>query len=198
MHRDNPKVPVGEFVDWLDQQRQAGRMRAFGGSNWTPERLDAANQHAAGKGIAGFAASSPNFALAVWNEPVWADCVRATDPESKAWYTRTQLPLFAWSSQAQGFFTGRYNPDEVSNPDMVRCWYSEGNWKRLERARELAAEKGVDATQIAAAYALGQPFPTFALIGPRTIEEIRTTALALEVELTPGEQAWLNLETDTR
>jgi aryl-alcohol dehydrogenase-like predicted oxidoreductase len=41
---------------------------------------------------------------------------------------------------------------------------------------------------------LAQPFPTFALIGPRTIDETRTTMPALDFELTPEEIRWLNLE----
>jgi aryl-alcohol dehydrogenase-like predicted oxidoreductase len=41
---------------------------------------------------------------------------------------------------------------------------------------------------------LSQPFPTFALIGPRTIEETRTTFPALDVELTRKEVRWLNLD----
>lgn len=198
MHRDNVDVPVGEFVDWLNEQQRAGRMRAFGGSNWTVERLAAANAYAAREGSIGMAASSPNLALAVWNEPIWADCVRANDPASIQWYTEEQMPLFAWSSQAQGFFTGRYSPGNTDDAEMVRCWYNEGNWQRLERARELAAERGVEATQIAAAYVLCQPLPTFALVGPRSFEELRTTALGLEVALTPRELAWLNLESDRR
>ncbi len=43
MHRDNPDIPVGEFVDVLDEHRRAGRIRVFGGSNWTPARFDEAN-----------------------------------------------------------------------------------------------------------------------------------------------------------
>jgi aryl-alcohol dehydrogenase-like predicted oxidoreductase len=58
----------------------------------------------------------------------------------------------------------------------------------------LAKKKGTTATQIALAYVLCQPFPTFALIGPRTIEEMRTSALGLEVELTQEELRWVNLE----
>ena len=39
MHRDNPDVPVGEFVDAMDAEVKAGRIRGpFGGSNWTRER----------------------------------------------------------------------------------------------------------------------------------------------------------------
>ena len=36
MHRDNPAVPVGEFVDAMDAEVKAGRIRVYGGSNWTP------------------------------------------------------------------------------------------------------------------------------------------------------------------
>ena len=185
LHRDNPAVPAGEFVDMFNRHRAAGRVRAFGGSNWTPARLAEANAYAERNGLAGFSASSPNFTLAVWNEVPYFNCVTATDPASKAWYTEHQLPLFAWSSQAMGFFTGRYHPDDRSNDLVARTWYSDDNWQRYERAQELGRRKGVAATQIAVAYVLAQPFPTFALVGPHTIEETRTTALGLSVSLTP-------------
>ncbi len=35
MHRDNPAVPVGEFVDCLNEHVRAGRIKTFGGSNWS-------------------------------------------------------------------------------------------------------------------------------------------------------------------
>lgn len=194
LHRDNPEVPVGEFVECLNEHLQAGRIRAFGGSNWSPERLQAANDYAAAHGLVGFVASSPNFSLAVWNEPQWAGCITASDKASRAWYEETQMPLFAWSSQAKGFFTGRAHREDISDAEMVRVWHNEGNFQRLERAQELAKKKGTTATQIALAYVLCQPFPTFALIGPRTIEEMRTSALGLEVELTQEELRWVNLE----
>ncbi|MBI3923079.1 MAG: aldo/keto reductase [Armatimonadetes bacterium] len=194
IHRDNPEVPVGEFIECLNEHQRAGRIRAFGASNWWPSRIEAANEYARQKGLAGFVASSPNFSLAVMVDAIWAGSIAATDPASRSWYERTQLPLFAWSSQAQGFFTGRFGPEDQSNPEMVRCWYSQDNFQRLNRAQELAREKGVTANQVALAYVLCQPFPTFALVGPRTIEEMRTTALGLQVELAPDELRHLNLE----
>ncbi len=197
MHRDNPEIPVGEFVDCLNEHRRAGRIRAFGGSNWSIERIEAANAYAQEHGLVGFTASSPNLALAVWNEPMWQGCVAAADAESRAWYARTQMPLFSWSSQASGFFTGRYRPEDAGNralASIVRTWFNEGNWQRLERARKLARQKGVTATQIALAYVLCQPLNIFALIGPHSIEETRTSLAALDVQLTPEELRWLNLE----
>ena len=44
MHRDNPKIPVGEFVECLNEHWHAGRIRSFGGSNWAVERLEQANE----------------------------------------------------------------------------------------------------------------------------------------------------------
>jgi predicted dehydrogenase/aryl-alcohol dehydrogenase-like predicted oxidoreductase len=197
MHRDDPQVPVGEFVDVLNEHLRAGRIRAFGGSNWTIERIEAANAYAREHGLVGFAASSPNYSLAEWNEPMWAGCVAAVDPASRAWYERTQMPLFAWSSQASGLFTGRFRPEDRDNPALapvVRTWFNDANFRRLERARELATRKGTTSTDIALAYVLNQPLNIYALIGPRTLEELRSSLGALEVSLSAEELRWLNLE----
>jgi len=197
MHRDDPDVPVGEFVDVLNEHLTAGRIKAFGGSNWTIERLQAANAYAKAHGLVGFAASSPHFSLGEWNEPMWEGCVAATDGTSRDWYERTQMPLLAWSSQASGFFTGRYRAEDRDDPriaNVVRTWFNEGNFRRLERAKQLAREKGVTSTRIALAYVLTQPLNIYALIGPHSIEETRTSLGALGVPLTADERAWLNLE----
>jgi len=195
LHRDNLDIPVGEFIDVLNEHQSAGRIRAFGASNWTFERVAAANDYAASKRLGGFAAVSNNFSLARMIQPPWQGCLSASDAESRAWFTETQMPLFPWSSQARGFFVnGRADPNDRSDEELVRCWYSDDNFRRLERARELAEKRGVLAINIALAYVLHQPFPTFPLIGPRTIDETRIAFAALDVELTPDEVKWLNTE----
>ena len=194
MHRDNPEVPVGEFVDVLNEHKRAGRIRAFGGSNWRMERIDAANEYARKKGLAGFSAISNNFSLARMIKAVWDGCLAASDPAFRRWLGKTQLPIIAWSSQARGFFTERARVDDLSDRELVDSWYSEDNFRRKARAEELAKKKGVLPINVALAYVLCQAFPTLAIIGPRTLEETRTSLAALEVELTPEEVAWLNLE----
>jgi len=193
MHRDNPEVPVGEFVDALNEHQRAGRMRVFGVSNWSTERIEAANAYARAKGLNGIAAVSNNFSLARMVEPVWAGSLAASDPEWRAWLEQTGTPLLGWSSQARGFFV-RGNPEDLSDASLVQSWYCEDNFRRLKRARKLAAELGVLPTNIALAYALCQPFPVFALIGPQTLAETRTTMPGLGLKLTPQQLRWLNLE----
>jgi len=93
----------------------------------------------------------------------------ASDATWRAWLTETQMPLLPWSSQAHGFFTGRARPDDRSDEELARCWYSDDNFQRLERVNELARRRGVLPINIALAYVLCQPFPTFPLIGPRAL-----------------------------
>lgn len=196
MHRDDPSIPVEEFVDVLNEHHRAGRIGIFGGSNWSIERLKAANEYAAAKGLQGFAVSSPNYSLAQWNEPMWVGCVSASDAASREWYSQTQLPLFAWSSQASGMFTGRYSPDTDRNRDwttaeVARVWFNEANFARLERVQKLAQQKCVTTTQIALAYVLSQPLNIYALIGPQNLNETNSSLAALDVRLSPEEVRWL-------
>lgn len=193
MHRDNTDVPVGEFVDVLDEHRAAGRIHVYGGSNWTPARVDEANAYARANGRAEFSVLSNHFGLAEAYDVPWAGCEHVTDPESKRWLEERQIPLLPWSSQARGFFTGRARPDDLTDAELVRCYYSDDNFERLRRAEQLGAEHGVAATAIALAFVLHQPFPTFPLFGPRTIAEARSSMRGLGVELTPEQVAWLDL-----
>lgn len=194
MHRDNPDIPVSEFIDVLNEHKDAGRIRVFGGSNWSIERFEEANAYAKKAGKEPMTLLSNNFSLARMVDPVWRGCVAASDPGSRAWLEKTQTPVLAWSSQARGFFTDRAGPDKRDDKELVRCWYSEDNFQRRERAIELAEKKGVLPINIAAAYVLCQPSPLFALIGPRVLHETTTSLPALDIELTPDEVKWLNLE----
>ena len=194
MHRDNTEIPVGEFIDVLNEHQRAGRMRVFGASNWTIERIEAANAYAQSKGLNSFAAISNNFSLARMIEAPWAGCLSSSDQASREWFEKTQTPLMSWSSLGKGFFVWG-DRDDLSNQEIVRCWYSEDNFKRLDRTRELAAKKDVQPVQIALAWVLHQPFPTWALVGPGNLQELHTSIDALDIELSPEEVKWLNLES---
>ncbi|GAA4756998.1 aldo/keto reductase [Amnibacterium soli] len=192
MHRDNPEVPVGEFVDVLDEHRRAGRIHVYGVSNWSLERFDEANAWARANGKEELAVLSNHFGLAEAYDVPWAGCRHVTDPASKQWLEERQVPLLPWSSQARGFFA-RARPDFLDDEELVRCYYSDDNFERLQRAEQLGERLGVPATAIALAYVLAQPFPTFPLFGPRTIAEARSSMRGLTIELTPEQVEWLDL-----
>ena len=192
MHRDNTDVPVGEFVDAMDAEVKAGRIRGiFGGSNWTRARMDEAIAYARANGRQAPAALSNNFALAEMLKPLWAGTVSASGGDWKRWLVERQIPNFSWSSQARGFFTDRAGRDKRDNEEMVQTWYSEENFGRRDRALQLAERLGKRPIHVALAYVLAQPFPSIPLIGPRTLAELDDSLEALDITLTPEDVAWL-------
>jgi len=197
MHRDNPDVPVGEFIDLLNEHKDAGRITVFGGSNWSIDRFVEANEYAEKNGKQGMTILNNNLSLALMVDPVWLNCIHVSDPESLKRLEAMQAVHFAWSSQARGFFTDRATPGQITDPELQRCWVSDENYKRRERAYELAEQKGCLPINISAAYVLCQPFPSFALIGPENTYEMDTCLPGLDVQLTPQELAYLSLQADS-
>lgn len=189
LHRDNPAVPVGPIVEALDEHLRAGRIRAYGGSNWTVERIRAANEYASSHGRAGFAASSPNLSLAVPRESPWAGCVSISGPAGaaeRAWYGETRMPVFSWSSMAMGFFSGRFRRDNLGTFNgyfdrlVVKCFCTEENFRRLERAERVGRELGLTLPQVALAWLFGQGLNVFALVACATKEQMAMNVAALD------------------
>jgi aryl-alcohol dehydrogenase-like predicted oxidoreductase len=209
LHRDDPEQPVGPLVEAFNEHLEAGRIRAFGGSNWTHQRIEEANAYAARHNLVPFTASSPNFGLAEQVENPWGPgCVSLSGPgqaEARAWYRANGMPVFAYSSLARGFFSGRITPDHFK-PDHLEetrslldracltAYCHDVNIERLRRAIQLAKERKVSVPLIALAYVLHSPLNVFPLVGAANGDEFAENVRAFEVELSEQDRAWLNLE----
>ncbi len=204
LHRDDPSVPVGPIVEILNKYHDAGHLGVFGGSNWSVQRIEEANEYAAKYKLMPFTVSSPNFSLAVQHQEPWPGCISIAGEQGRAsrdWYAAHNMGLFTWSSLAGGFFSGRFRRDNLSSfsdyfDDLcVKTYCYDDNFGRLERAESLGQKRGLTLTQVAMAYVMSQPLNIFALVGCRTIQEFRDNAAALAVKLTPDEIAWLQIGT---
>jgi aryl-alcohol dehydrogenase-like predicted oxidoreductase len=191
LHRDNVGVPAAEFVDALNQEVAKGRIRAFGGSNWSTARIDEGNRYAAERGLRRFEALSNQFSLAKMIQPVWPGTLALSSDEDLDWIAKSDVVLFAWSSQARGFFTDHAGRGKQVDPEFMASWYSDENFARRDRAEALASQLGTTLPRVALAYVLAQPFPTIPIIGPLTTAELREALGALDVDLTPPQVAWL-------
>ena len=205
LHRDNLDVPVGEWVEVLNDQQAKGRVTLLGGSNWSLARVREANEWANANGKKGFSAISNQFSLARMIDAVWKGCVSAHESVYRDYLEESGLALFPWSSQARGFFTSRTGElidskaDQgrnsswmsPSDAELKRCWFSEENFERRSRAIKLAKTKGVAPINIALAFVLTQPFPCFPLVGPRQLSETASCLQSLQVDLTEDEIGWL-------
>lgn len=203
LHRDNPEVPVGPIVEALNEQLEAGRIRAFGGSNWRHERLQEANDYASAHGLQPFVASSPHYSLAEQvNDPWGPGCVALSGPKESAareWYKANRMPIFAYSSLARGFFSGRISrtareqAGKILDAAALRAYCHDTNFDRLDRVEKLAEQKGMTVPQIAMAYIMNQPLNVFALVGAQNGGELQAAVEACELPLTAEETAWLDL-----
>lgn len=205
LHRDSPRLPVARIMDCLNAQLERGHIRAFGASNWEYGRIDEANEYAHRHALTPFAAVSNNLALAPPTQPYFPGVV-STDRAGEQWHARTKTPLFSWSSQARGFFTGRYRPEmrraaargetDTATTRMIEVYGTDENFERLRRADELGRDKGgLTAVEIALAWVLHRPIDVVPVVGPTTTEELASCVKATGVELTESEAKWLNLET---
>ncbi len=193
LHRDDASVEVGPIMETLNEHIRSGKILAIGASNWELDRIIAANEYAEKNGLIGFTFNSPNLSLAKCQIPRWEGCVSA-NLEMVDWHEKTNIPLFSWSAQAGGFFSGRFTRDNFDDQEMVDVFYNDENWERYDRAIELANKKNVSPIQIALAYVLNQKFPTTAVIGPEKLEELLSSYDGSKMELTQKEVEWLDLK----
>lgn len=196
LHRDSPGVPVAEIVDSLNVHVARGAVRALGASNWTYARVIEANEYARRSGHRGFSVVSNNLSLAVPTAPFYPGLV-SVDPEGERWHQQAGTLLLSWSSQARGFFAGRFAAAMRGGGDgaedgftrrMVEVYGTDGNLERLRRAAEIGREKGgYSATQVALAWLLHRPFPVLPIVGVQTEAELRSCLEATSLELTAAD-----------
>ncbi|MGE5532523.1 MAG: aldo/keto reductase [Bacteroidota bacterium] len=184
LHRDDRRVPVGEIIEALNSHVALGQLRHLGASNWSVERIAAANEYATVHGLRGFGVSQVHFSLADPTWPVTDDpTMRTMTPEMLAWHAETRLPVMGYASSAGGFFAGRASAEAG--------YGTLGNFARRERAQALAAELGATPAQVALAYLLAQPFPTFPIVGTLNAEHLCEAVGSTRLELTEEQARWL-------
>lgn len=210
LHRDNEEVPVSQIVDVMNRLYAEGKIKTFGASNWTHKRIEEANEYAAKHNLRPFTVSSPNFGLAEQVADPWLcdahfgnGCVTISGPENaeaRKWYAENNVPVFAYSSLARGFFSGAFlsaEPEkakEIMDEPGIIGYYSENNIERLKRCEELAKKKNVTVPQIAMAWIFNQKFDVYAISSPVTEEQLKANIDAMDIVLSDEEIKQLNLE----
>jgi aryl-alcohol dehydrogenase-like predicted oxidoreductase len=177
LHRDDPRVPVGEIIDVLDEHVVLGRLGELGASNWTTARIEEANRYAAARGRRGFVASQSKFSLAVAN-PSKDPTVPAFDEQEIAWHAASGLTVCAYSATANGFFA-------TNGVKGAGGWANPVSATRLRAANRVAGELRVTPNQVALAWLLHQPFPVVPLLGTTNVEHLRDALAAAAVRLSP-------------
>lgn len=202
LHRDDPTKSVDETMEALHELVQSGKIRSIGCSNWTVERIKEAQAFAAANGLTPFVASQPLWNFAVVNPGSIGDkTLVVMDDADKLYFQETGMAVIPYSSQANGFFSGRYaRGQEAGDQGSARAvkhqYFNDASFDRLERVQEVAAEIGASSSAVALACLLAQPFPVYPIIGATKPAYVLDSCSAADVTLTAEQLRYL--ETGAR
>ena len=133
LHYDDERHPVGPYVEALHAHWEAGRIHAYGGSNWSHVRIAEANEYAAKHGLQPFTISEPQFSLAEARWPGRLTISRPQNKDARAWYAANNVTVIPYQSMAGGFMSGRITRDDYLNvnpaePNVVKAYCFEENF----------------------------------------------------------------------
>lgn len=183
LHRDDESLPVSEIMPILDRFVREGKVRYLGASNWSAARIEEANAFARANGMAEFAASQILWNYTQVNQSALPDqTLRVMDEKEHARYEKNGIPVMAYTSQAQGFFS-YYEKGKI--PDaLMRDYMNETTRARAERVLAVACACGVSPTAVALAALLHDSVPAIPVIGASSPERVAEAFAALTPDAT--------------
>jgi aryl-alcohol dehydrogenase-like predicted oxidoreductase len=177
-HRVDPSTPIEDTVGAMAELVAAGKVRHLGLSEASAETIRRA--HA----VHPITAVQTEYSL--WTRDVEAQVLPTL--------RELGIALVAYSPLGRGFLSGRFtSPEELDEGDFRRYGPRftgenlQANLKLAERVRELAAQKGVTAGQLALAWVLGRWEHVVPIPGTKRVSYLEENLAAAEVELSPEE-----------
>ena len=179
LHRDDPNRPVEEIIDTLNEYIRRGYTRFIGASNWTMDRIKAANEYAKQSGQQGFIASEIGYSLRPADNGYYGDpTIPPVTAADYAAYAGSGITVFSYNSQASGFFSRHLHTPDAD----LRCSAIDAD--RLRRVRRVCAQTGLTPEQVVLGYLTSQPFDNVALFSVSTIERMNLAMAAADITLT--------------
>ena len=185
VHNYDDEVPLDETMDALNRTVADGRVQTLGCSNFTGAQLRDTLAISAANGYARIEIVENIYNLARPEE----------ERDSMLVCTGEEITFLAYSPLGAGFLAGKYTDDRDALPARTRfhvipghcdVYFSERNFRVVERLRAKAAELGESMVYLAAAWVVANRSVGSTLFGARTTTHIET-ALRAYAEGIPAE-----------
>src|SRR3984885_11711680 len=182
-HEFDPQTPVDEWTEALQEHQRAGRIGAYGVSNFDAEQLTQA-----------LAAGDP---VAVQNE--YSLLRRGDEAQLLPLCAERQIAYAVYSPLCGGWLTGKYGRGRsypagsrmTQRPEPYAELASEATFAKLDVLEQFARERGVSMAAVALAWLLGDERIAQIVIGPGRPEHLQPVADAIEQPLSMAERARL-------
>lgn len=185
LHRDDINIPVIEIANTLNEFVKSGKVRYVGLSNWTAERIDEFNRYALENNLAPAVASQIQYSIA---EPNYENndptLVIMNDTEYK-YYKKHDICVFAFASQAKGFFS-KLDKGGISNlSEKARIRYlNEKSLKTYEEIKKLSEETGYSVGKmVIAKLTNNHDFLTIPIVGCKNTIQLKESLEGAEIIL---------------
>lgn len=194
LHKDDESKSPESLIEMLNEADKDGHARYFGASNWTYDRIKAANDHARENGLRPFVCSQILHSVARVN--FTDEGILAMTKEEYGKYASDSLSVFCFSSQARGFFAKLCKGGMDSLPPRtIKAYCNEENLALYERMSEFAKEKQVSVAAVVLALLYSdEEVNSFALVGPGSSETLEESLAYCDLLLSPEERKTLLYE----
>lgn len=166
-HRDDPDTPQEETAEAYARLVKAGKVRAIGSSNFSPERLKSALEAAKAVGAPRYESEQPLYNLydrAGFEAGLQQVCI---DEE---------VGVIPYYGLASGFLTGKYRSEE----DLSKSPRGRGAKKYMDARGmailaaldEVSASQGATQAQVALAWVMAQPGLTGPIASATSVEQL--------------------------
>jgi aryl-alcohol dehydrogenase-like predicted oxidoreductase len=176
VHRPDPDTDIAETLDALTDLVHEGKIRAFGSSTFPAHQIVAAQEAADRRGLLPFRTEQPPYSM----------LARGIEAAVLPVCEQYGVGVLVWSPLASGFLSGRIQRDRAVTETMNRPRVqperfdlsrpqNQAKLDAVDRLSEVATEAGCSLPEMAIAFTLAHPGVTSAIIGPRTLDQLRAT-----------------------
>jgi aryl-alcohol dehydrogenase-like predicted oxidoreductase len=191
VHAPDYDTPIDESLRFLDDAVKHGKILYPACSNFRAWRVCEALWTSDKLGFARFAAVQPLYNLV--NRDIEVELLPLCQEH--------KLGVVTYSPLARGILTAKYKPGETF-PEGSRAARNDKRMREAELrdeslaiSQQLAAHceaKGCPPSQFALAWCLANPIITAVILGPRTMEQFDDNLAALNLTITPEDEAFVD------
>ena len=185
IHRYDAETPIEETLRALDDIVRTGKARYIGASSMSAWQFTKALYLADRHGWTRFVSMQNHYNLVY----------REEEREMLPLCREEGIGVIPWSPLARGFLAGNRRPSDkgttarAQTDDIAhRLYYTESDFKIVERVVALADRRGVSPAQIALAWLLHQPGVTAPIVGASKMEQLDQAIAAVDITLTEDDR----------
>ena len=186
-HRPDPETSYEETLAAYDRLMKAGKIRAFGCSNFDARQLAEAQDSARINGLPGYQTLQPEYNL--------ADRSSYEGPLREL-AIRQGLGVITYYSLASGFLTGKYRtPADLGRSARgggVRKYLDERGLRILAALDQVAQRHGTQPAVVALAWLIGRDGVTAPIASATSIEQLKSFSTAAELALSDSDRRQLD------